>query len=121
MVKSCSVSILDPLKHIFNMSLCTATFPLLWCSARVTPLFKGGDGRDPGNYRPISVLSTLGKLLKHCIHKQCNKYLTDNGLLSSAQAKFRRKSSMDTCLAGFLDEISWEIDMGGACGVASWT
>ena len=117
MLKCARTELLKLLYYIFNLSLNTACFPALWKNARVTPLFKGGSGELLGNYRPISVLSTVSKILKRCVHIQCYKYLTDNRLLSSAQSGFRKRHSTDTCLAGFLDDIYREVDNGGACGV----
>ena len=55
--------------------------------------------------------------MERCVHIQCYKYLTDNRLLSDAQSGFRKRHSMDTCLASFLDDIYREIDNGGVCGV----
>ena len=47
-----------------NHSLSTGTFPQRWKTAKITPLFKKGDASDPSNYRPISVLSVLSKVIE---------------------------------------------------------
>ena len=50
------------LLHVVNSSLVTGQVPSEWKNANVLPLFKKGDRDDPGNYRPISILSVVGKL-----------------------------------------------------------
>ena len=56
--------IVSSLTSLFNISLQTETFPSTWKNARVVPLFKKGDKQDPSNYRTISILPTLSKILK---------------------------------------------------------
>ena len=53
-----------PLKHIVNLSLSTGEVPLLMKTAKVVPIFKSGDPTDVNNYRPISLLSSFGKILE---------------------------------------------------------
>ena len=51
--------------HIFNLSLYSGVVPSDWKLAKVTPIYKGkGDLSDPGNFRPISVVSTVAKLME---------------------------------------------------------
>ena len=50
--------------QIFNASLASSVLPQDWKIARVSPIYKAGDKRDRGNYRPISVLSTVAGLFK---------------------------------------------------------
>ena len=50
--------------HVLNTSIITGTFPSSWKLAKVTPLYKKGKADNIANYRPISVLSTLSKLLE---------------------------------------------------------
>ncbi len=69
-IKCKKTELLPILKHIFNLRINTKTFPVLWKSAKVTPLFKSGDKDRPTNYRPISILPTLGKILEMLIHNQ---------------------------------------------------
>ena len=56
--------IAEPLTHIFNLTLSTSTIPKVWKSAFVYPLFKGGDPTSLNNYRPISKLSIVSKVLE---------------------------------------------------------
>ena len=58
-------SIADPLAHILNVSILSGVFPEQMKIAKVIPLFKKGDKLDPSNYQPISLLSTLSKILEN--------------------------------------------------------
>ncbi len=116
MIKCAKTELLPILTYLFNRSLSLKVFPKLWKDAIVTPLFKSGRQDDVGNYRPISVLSTVGKLLERCVHDQCYQYLSTHNLLTTSQSGFRKAHSTTTCLADFLDNIYQEIDEGVACG-----
>ena len=48
---------------LINYSINNAVFPRTWKTAKVTPLFKKGDSSDVNNYRPISVLPVLSKIV----------------------------------------------------------
>ena len=50
--------------RLMILSICTGSFPSRWKTAQVTPLFKNGSREDTGNYRPISVLPVLSKVLE---------------------------------------------------------
>ena len=55
--------IVEPLTHIFNMSLASGVFPEDWKVAAMIPIHKGGDKDNPSNYRPISLLGAFSKIL----------------------------------------------------------
>ena len=59
-----------PLAHIFNLTLVSGNIPKVWKAAHVLPLHKGSDTSDPNNYRPISKLPSLAKILERLIHSQ---------------------------------------------------
>ena len=59
----------------------TGTFPSILKQARVIPMFKSGHKEDPGNYRPISILPTLSKIIEKHVAKQCLVYLEQFNLL----------------------------------------
>lgn len=114
-----SVEVIAPvLTSLFNMSLETSAFPSIWKSARVVPLFKKGSKQDPSNYRPISILPTLSKILEKAVHSQFYSYLSENNLLSLNQFGFRFKSSTVTAAAKFTDQILHGMDDGLITGVA---
>ena len=73
--------------------------------ARVKPLFKKGSNLDVGNYRPVSILSIISKILERAIYTQLEEYLEDNNLLCELQSGFRNSYSTDTCLVHLMDHI----------------
>ncbi len=83
---------------IFNISVVTGTFPSLWKHAIVVPIFRTGDANEPKNYRPISLLPIVSKVLERVIAKQLVKYLDGNHLLSNTQHGFRSLLSTETAL-----------------------
>ena len=66
------------LAKIFYFSLQAKVFPTIWKNANATPLFKNkGKKSDLKIYRPVSLLSCIGKILERVIHDVTFKYLLD--------------------------------------------
>uniref|UniRef100_A0A3B3RCW1 Reverse transcriptase domain-containing protein n=1 Tax=Paramormyrops kingsleyae TaxID=1676925 RepID=A0A3B3RCW1_9TELE len=71
----------QPLTLIFQKSLYAGVVPSDWKHANVTPIFKKGDGSNPANYRPISLTSITGKIMKAIIQVKMVEYLDANNIL----------------------------------------
>ena len=78
--------------------------------ARVIPLYKNGHRNLFGNYRPISVLPTISKIMEQILYNQLYVYLTEFGLLSSAQFGFKKSHSTATTLLDCTNEWYMNID-----------
>ena len=79
-LKLSAPSIASSLTTIFNLSLSLGSFPDLLKKAKVSPLFKDGSLFDRSNYRPISVLATLSKILERHVRNSFYNFLTENDL-----------------------------------------
>ena len=91
------------LADLFNLSITTNTFPDHSCKfGKVFPLFKSGERNDPGNFRPISVLPTVERL----VYEQMYIYLTENNLIQPRQFGFRSVHSTVTALLDMTIEIN---------------
>ena len=104
--------IASSLTRIFNLVISTGIIPKDWKSARVTPIFKADSKVDPANYRPISVLPVIAKLIEKAIFNQVYTYLNDNKLLSKYQSGFRLMHSTLTALIDITDNWYLNIDNG---------
>ena len=113
-----SAEIIAPhIVNICNTSIETAQFPRSWKKARVVPLYKSGDSNDVTNYRPISVLPVLSKLLERHVYNHFYAYLADYQLLLEEQSGFRQNRSCETLLIKLTDYILNNIDNGNLCGM----
>ena len=112
LLKDCALVIAPPLTHIINMSLETSTFPSIWKSAKITPIYKSGNLDHVENYRPISVLPILSKILEKVVHQQLYDFLETNKLLYNCQFGFRKKRSTKLAATLFCDTIRKGIDSG---------
>ena len=99
-----------PLTKFFNLSLQNGYFPRKGKIARVTPLYKNGTRDNKNNYRPISVLSMLSKLLEKHVAQAYMKYLEQNGLLYHLQSAFREGYFTETALIKITDQILFNLD-----------
>jgi len=68
MLKETAMHISPSLSRIFNLSVKTGTFPSFWKKSNIVPIPKSGDNQSPTNYRPMSLLPILGKLLEKHFH-----------------------------------------------------
>ena len=95
----------SPLAHIFNLSLSSGIFPSAFKIAKVIPVFKKDDPTHLNNYRPISILSSLSKILEKIVHKRLYSFLNDNNLLIPNQFGFRNQHSTDHAIIQLCDKI----------------
>ncbi|MCG8078589.1 MAG: hypothetical protein JAY75_20420 [Candidatus Thiodiazotropha taylori] len=83
---------------IANQCISNGNFPRSWKEAKVSPLYKGGAKDDVNNYRPISILPTLSKLIEKFIQKHFMRYLNKYNVLHDSQSGFRSGHSTETAL-----------------------
>ena len=99
-LKLIAPSFIHPLCRLLNLSIATNTFPDKWKVGQVTPLHKGGQHRERNNYRPISVLPILSKIIE--------KHVANS--LYELQSAFRSGHSTETALIRITDEILFKMD-----------
>ena len=116
-LKDISDSIAKPFAHIVNMSLQTGEVPEDFKIAKITPLFKSGSPKETDNYRPISVLPIMSKILEKIVHNQLMRYLDENKLLSSKQFGFRPGRSTELTATLLTSYIRKGMDDGKYTGV----
>ena len=78
----------DTLAEIINISVQSGLYPSKLKHARVIPLCKTGDGTQPGNYLPISLLSVFNRLLERLMKKRLTLFIEKNQTLSQSQYAF---------------------------------
>ena len=106
-----------PLSVICNLSITSRAFPNACKVAKLRPIFKKSKKTDPSNYRPISLLPLILKVLERVIHDQTNTFLKGNNLLYNYQSGFRTSHSTNLCLSFLTDEILKDFDEGLLTGM----
>ena len=71
---------IDRVTDMFNASLNTASVPAKWKTATIIPVFKSGNSKDVGNYRPIALTPTPCKLIEKLLHKHIMNFLNHNNI-----------------------------------------
>ena len=99
-------SILSPiLCKLCNMSLTTGVFPHTMKIAEVVPLYKGKNPYEECNYRPISLLTTMSKILEKVMYTRVYGFLNNTGQISDSQYRFWAKHSCDHAVSEVISEI----------------
>jgi len=98
------------LSHTFNLSFVTGVVPHSLKLAKVIPVYKKGDRNDPGNYKPISLLSVFGKILEKLMCKKLCFFLQQHNVLYSYQFGFRKYHSTTLALIDVVDGIYQHLD-----------
>ena len=93
------------LTNIINLSIELDTFPSECKIAKLIPIFKKGAKTEAQNYRPISLLPLISKVIEKSIFDQVLEYLSKNNLLYIYQSGFRTNHSTDTCLSHLTNMI----------------
>ena len=77
MLRGVSKSVSKPLCILMNRSFEEGIFPDIWKIANVIPIFKKGDKSQPSNYRPVALLSCIGKLQERIVFKNMYNFLLE--------------------------------------------
>ena len=97
-LKEIKDELLTPLEILFNQSLNEGIFPQQMKLANVVPLHKSKSKFEAQNYRPISLLLTISKILEKVMYKWIYQFLTENDQIYISQHGFRNKHSCETAI-----------------------
>ena len=104
--------IVKPITYIINLSIKSGEFPDDLKRAKVVPIYKKKEKTEPGNYRPVSILSIISKVFEKIICEQFSEFLESNKYLYELQSGFRSSYSTDSCLIHLSDHILKQQDKG---------
>ncbi|CAB4008026.1 Hypothetical predicted protein, partial [Paramuricea clavata] len=99
-----------PIAHIENLTITTGQIPSEWKEAKVIPVYKKGKRNDTDNYRPISVLPLISKVMERAIQLQLLNFIKENNILSTHQSGFRKQHSTETTVVSLVDKILDNMD-----------
>jgi len=105
-LKKCAPVVSPYLTKLFNSCLRLGHFPVPWRSGLVIPIPKGKDNLSlVKNWRPITLLSNIGKLFEKLLCSRLSFFCESKGLLSNCQFGFRPKRGCEPALWAFTEEI----------------
>ena len=87
-LKEAALPLANPLCDLFNYSMSKSICPNIWKEANVSPIYKKDDPSLVSNYRPISLLSAVGKVMEKVKHKHMFNFLQDHEVLTRLQSGF---------------------------------
>ena len=89
--------------HIVTLSIMQCKFPDPWKFAKVLPLHKKGDVLVRKNYRPVSILSPLSKVLERIVFEQLYNYFSNNRIFHANLMGYRKNRSTLTAVLQMYD------------------
>ena len=105
LLKDLKNQLIEPLQQIFNKSLEEGIFPERMKTAKVVPLHKGNSREVVSNYRPISVLLTLSKILEKIMYKRVYNFLDQTNQLYVSQYGFRKQHACEHAVGELVSSI----------------
>ena len=90
---------------LLNTSLRSGVFPTAWKKSLLVAIKKTSTPSSTFEFRPISILCFLSKVIKKLAHDQITSFLKNSNLLDSLQTGFRQFSSTETALIKLADDI----------------
>ena len=118
LVRLAGEHMVDSLLCIINDSLSSGTFPDDWKLARVNPVYKNnGNVNIMSNYRPISVIGNIAKIVEQLVRSQLVSYLEEHAFISPDQSAYLKAHSTQTSLHRVIDDWLENINDNQTTGV----
>ena len=107
LLKKCADIFAPIICHLANLSFCEGVFPDRFKKAQVTPLIKkaGLDPEVPANYRPISNLVTISKVLERLFLSRLKDHISQCSNFTQFQSAYRQYHSTDTAMLKILNDV----------------
>lgn len=112
LLKEAANILCKPLSRLFNMSLNQSKYPSDWKNANVIPVFKTNNPNNVKNYRPISLISVIGKVMERCVYKHVHNFLVDKNVITSFQSGFTKNDSAVNQLLDITNDFGRALDQG---------
>ena len=106
-----------PISQICNLSIKYSIFPSDCKIAKLKRKLEKGSKTDPKNYRSISLLPLVSKLIEKGIHDQTQSFLDKNDIIYRYQSGFRKFFSTDSCLSYLNNKVAIGFESGLYTGV----
>ena len=103
LLKPIFFNVTEPLTHVMNLSSAQGIVPLEHKVAKVTPLFKNDNKMYVNNYRPVSVLPLLSKILERLMYNRILAFINKHDILYRYQFCFRQHYSTNVALITLVD------------------
>jgi len=107
--------IISPITYLINLSFSKGVFPQIYKKSVIIPIYKTGDTRELQNYRPISLVSAIAKLIEKCAKLQFHRFITDKNALSVNQYGFRDNVGCQDAIVSLSNIIYKSLDRGKKC------
>ena len=119
MIKICDKSLLKPLTILFQNSINSFCYPIIWKRSNIIPVHKKNNKQFVNNYRPISLLPVFGKIFEKIIFDRLYNFLLQEELLNPNQSGFRPSDSFINQLIAITHEIFEAFDCNPSLEVRS--
>lgn len=114
-IKASRRVLIPPITHVCNLAISTSVFPKVLKRALVSPIYKQGDRGDVANYRPISVLPAVSKILERVLNNSLVKFLDKYNIIAKNQFGFRSGICSEDAIAGLTSEVVSKLDSKKKC------
>lgn len=114
-VKLANKEIVPILVHLINRCFECGIFPAALKQTIITPVHKSGEKKEPSNFRPISVISVVAKILEKLINIRLQNFFSKYKMLSKSQYGFRKNLSTEDAVLALTSTIVENVDAGNKC------